>query len=91
MAGRDYILCKDCGCKVIYDGDNRVRDRLEELWGDPDADTWTVKIIRCKPCFDKHEKEFERLKENNKWLECLEAAGVDNWQGFDEARELFHE
>ena len=29
--------------------------------------------------------EYERLKEREDWLQCLEAAGVDNWQGMEEA------
>ncbi len=33
-------------------------------------------------------KEYEKLKDDSKWLSCLEAAGVDNWEGYDFAREL---
>ena len=29
--------------------------------------------------------EYERLLERDEWLDCLEAAGVDNWEGIDEA------
>lgn len=29
--------------------------------------------------------QWERLKRRDEWLECLEAAGVDNWQGMEEA------
>ena len=36
-------------------------------------------------------KEYESLLEDRKWLECLEGAGVDNWQGYDYAKELFNE
>lgn len=25
------------------------------------------------------------------WLDALEAAGVDNWEGFDEAREIYQQ
>ena len=25
------------------------------------------------------------------WLECLESAGVDNWGGYDYARDEYHE
>jgi len=32
--------------------------------------------------------EYERLLKDSNWLGCLEAAGVDNWQGLDEAREI---
>ena len=52
MAGRDYILCADCGCKLIYDGYDSVRDRLEMIWGDEGADHWTVDMI-CPECVGK--------------------------------------
>ncbi len=31
---------------------------------------------------------LERLQEDSDWLQCLEAAGVDNWQGIEYAMEL---
>lgn len=36
-------------------------------------------------------KEYESLLEDRKWLQALEGAGVDNWEGYDFARELFNE
>jgi hypothetical protein len=36
-------------------------------------------------------KEYERLRERDDWLQCLEAAGVDNWDGFDYAIEMREE
>jgi hypothetical protein len=39
-----------------------------------------VRVIR--------ESDFERLKERLDWLECLEAAGVDNWPGMEDAIRL---
>jgi hypothetical protein len=32
--------------------------------------------------------KYERLVKREHWLQCLEAAGVDNWQGYDYACEL---
>lgn len=32
--------------------------------------------------------EYARLIKREEWLECLEAAGVDNWQGIDEAIQI---
>lgn len=32
--------------------------------------------------------ELDRLEERCGWLDALEAAGVDNWDGWDEAREI---
>ena len=28
--------------------------------------------------------EYDKLCEDSDWLNCLKAAGVDNWEGFDE-------
>jgi hypothetical protein len=36
-------------------------------------------------------KEYESLKEDARWLQCLENAGVDNWQGIDYAYDLKRE
>lgn len=36
-------------------------------------------------------KEYESLKEDARWLQYLEGAGVDNWEGYDYARELWRE
>jgi len=36
-------------------------------------------------------KEYESLLEDSKWLQALEGAGVDNWSGYDYAREIFNE
>ena len=36
-------------------------------------------------------KEYESLVEDRKWLQALENAGVDNWEGYDYARELMNE
>ena len=33
-------------------------------------------------------KEYERLLERDDWLMCLEAAGVDNWEGYYYAQDM---
>ena len=35
--------------------------------------------------------EYKSLVEDRKWLNALEDAGVDNWEGIDFARELLGE
>lgn len=35
--------------------------------------------------------EYDRLVKRDDWLECLEAAGVDNWQGIEYAIALRRE
>jgi len=36
-------------------------------------------------------KEYEELLENQIWVRALEAAGVDNWEGYDIAIDIFDE
>lgn len=35
--------------------------------------------------------EYEDLLEAQKKLDCLEGAGVDNWEGYDDAMSLMEE
>lgn len=35
------------------------------------------------------EEEYTELQYCAQFLSCLEAAGVDNWDGYDIAREIF--
>ncbi|MBU6231652.1 hypothetical protein KGP36_03205 [Patescibacteria group bacterium] len=35
--------------------------------------------------------EFLEMREQIEWLEALEAAGVDNWEGIDHASDIFRE
>lgn len=68
MASRDYILCGGCGIKIIYDGYASGRDTLEEIWGDPKAQAWTVQLL-CPDCIKalqssltQRQQELERVK-----------------------------
>ncbi len=36
-------------------------------------------------------KEYESLSEDQKLLQCLQDAGVDNWSGYDYAIEMMQE
>lgn len=38
-----------------------------------------------KECVSITEEEYEELRRDQKWLRYLEAAGIDNWEGYDEA------
>lgn len=33
-------------------------------------------------------EEYDRLNKDSEWLSCLESAGVDNWDGIDEALDM---
>lgn len=35
--------------------------------------------------------EYQALLERSQWLSALECAGVDNWQGIEEAHNLMEE
>lgn len=36
-------------------------------------------------------KEYDQLVESANFLQCLEDAGVDNWEGIDYAQELMRQ
>ena len=36
-------------------------------------------------------EDYEEMQQELLWLQALEDAGVDNWEGFDEAREIYQE
>ena len=37
------------------------------------------------------EAEYKELQDAQDWVAALEAAGVDNWEGYDDAREIYRE
>lgn len=34
---------------------------------------------------------LKKLEDRDYWLQCLEDAGVDNWEGMEEAIKVWHE
>lgn len=36
-------------------------------------------------------KFFEKLIEDSDFLDCLQACGVDNWEGYSLARQMYNE
>lgn len=36
-------------------------------------------------------QEYARLVRDARWLDCLEMAGVDGWDGIEEAMRMFRE
>jgi hypothetical protein len=36
-------------------------------------------------------KEYDQLLKDSQFLECLRGCGVDNWDGWDYAREAYYE
>lgn len=35
-------------------------------------------------------EQYDKLVEDQHWLSCLAAAGVDNWEGYDQAIEILN-
>lgn len=44
-----------------------------------------------KNTIEVNEEDYLRLVEDSAFLEALRAAGVDNWEGLDEAVRIFNE
>lgn len=61
---------------IIYEGaHNKINKKQKE-------EIMSIETITIK------KTGYDRLVEDSKWLRCLEAAGVDAWDGIDEARDL---
>jgi len=44
--------------------------------------------LRLDAALEETETLVESLAKRAEWLECLEAAGVDNWEGYSDARAI---
>lgn len=51
----------------------------------------TNALKAMEPSFKELIQQNEELKRRAHWLQCLESAGVDNWEGISYARELMDE
>lgn len=66
---------------------------------DPDAAVWKMvehtakqQELKSPPAYVTVEAaSYESDQEDIQWLTALEAAGVDNWQGYDDAKEILKE
>ena len=50
---------------------------VKTMTSDPNEETITIP-----------KKEYDELMHDSLFLSCLDAAGVDNWDGYDYAREM---
>ena len=55
-------------------------EQLTFMYGNVDNDTITIDVER-----------YGELLEAESWVQALEAAGVDNWDGYDFAQEIYNE
>lgn len=62
MAIRDYIICRECKCKLLYDGEQNGREWLEERWGKPEEAAWTIEGLLCPPCDMKQQARIAELE-----------------------------
>ena len=48
-------------------------------------------VLVEKKKYEELKQHYEKLLEKEQWLNALEAAGVDNWEGIEVALEIFGE
>ena len=61
MALGDYILCCECGVKLIFDGNRSNREWWEDRWGkEPE--------IMCPDCVAQIHLKLDRISDN---LDCI--------------------
>jgi hypothetical protein len=44
-----------------------------------------------KKVWEISDEEYQEFRQAEDWVNALEIAGVDNWEGYDYARELYQE
>jgi len=69
----------------------QIMDLCEESRYAVAYQTLDEKHIRMNEIYDLAQKALEEENKALDWLQCLENAGVDNWQGCDHAAELMKE
>ena len=70
-----------------------VERQLGVYWREFEADLESVTAERdqLKARLEAAERERDRLKRRDEKLTCLEAGGVDNWDGYDFAMEDYNQ
>lgn len=51
----------------------------------------TTAVALPPGCIGISEAEYDRLADRDRWLCALECAGVDNWDGWDAAKDMLAE
>ena len=71
MAGRDYLRCRDCGRRLVYDGNDSIRDALD----------WEP--IYCKDCYNKLAEKLTSMLDALKAVDnYFSQPGEDDWVRF---------
>ena len=64
---------------------------LSEIRYESETDYVDSTVDKAEMLLSELESYIETLEYKSKWLECLEAAGVDNWEGCEYASELMED
>lgn len=85
----------DAIAKVVsgYSGDPDTKDskRVDVVGDLSNLPIGTVLVALPAGSVVLSAKEYDDLSERDRWLSALEGAGVDNWDGWDEARDMLAE
>jgi hypothetical protein len=66
------------------------KETTDETIDKADLDSY-VDHLKEKDVIEVPIKEYEELQRRSEWLSYLEAAGVDNWEGYDIAYDMAKE
>jgi hypothetical protein len=86
----NYTTTSENGSKYDYKVKNRqVGISVNgEYWGSPQGDRFIIALLND---IKRLKVEIEGLEEDAEFLSCLEACGVDNWDGYGDAKQMMAE
>lgn len=74
---------RDTGGEATYDELLKVMQLCAEYYN--------ARIESMEKQVEKYSKQWSEAEQDLLWLRCLEAAGVDNWEGHDIAVDMYTE
>ena len=83
---------------IFWKDKNLVKTQIK-LWSKENIQNLLVEITDTELLIKKNMEEeititkklYDKLQADSAFLACLEACGVDNWQGYEEAQEMFEQ
>lgn len=77
--------------KELLDKYRSITDHYaDQQWYDEDVEKAMREYADFAISEFRKSSEYMELLEESEWLMCLEQAGVDNWSGYDYAKELLN-
>lgn len=64
----------------------KIKSEVRTLQKAREREKYTIRQTRKNA--ERLDIQIKGLREKELWLDALEAAGVDNWEGYDEALEI---